>query len=407
MPYNLNSIFSSVIFKTLAQVDLPSGSNQHEINGVNSVREFFETNQPVSGTINWYYFSDGSDTIQSIGSFTFYDARARSAERTGRSEWRMYYTGEFISCAAPGDVLVLARSLNGIIFGLVFQANSAWLRSAQALFQLENATPRMQLITGEDLQEQELEFAKRQILEELGVDVSIPSQEDDDRIAIRELELANEDGRSFPSTNRMSQLAQSLVDVDMRDGDATLLAFLDREERIFRSIEKILVTQKLDNGFSSVDDFISYSLSVQNRRKSRMGYALQNHLSRIFTVRQLKFEPQVTTEGRNKPDFIFPGAREYRDIGFNPELLVMLAAKSSLKDRWRQILDEAKRIPNKHLCTLEQALSVDQTHAMSGRNVTLVIPRAFHTTYTEEQKRNLWSVEQFVDYVRYLQRQLR
>lgn len=407
MPYSLNSIFSSVIFKTLAQVDLPGGSNQHEINGVNAVKEFFETNQPVAGIIHWHYFSDESDTIQSVGNFTFYDARARSAERTGRSEWRMYYTGEFIGCATPGDVLVLARSLNGRIFGLVFQANSSWLRSAQVLFQFENATPRMQLITGEDLQEQELEFARRQILEELGVGVSIPSQEDDDEIAARELGLANEDGRDFPSTDRMSKLAQSLIDADLRDGDAALLAFLDREERIFRSIEKILVAQKLEEGFSSVDDFISYSLSVQNRRKSRMGYALQNHLSKIFTARQLRFEPQVTTEGRNKPDFIFPGAREYRDMGFNPALLVMLAAKSSLKDRWRQILDEAERIPNKHLCTLEQAISVDQTRAMTGRNVTLVIPKAFHVTYTEEQQRNLWSIEQFVDYIKFLQRQLR
>lgn len=407
MPYNLNSIFSAVIFKTLAQVDLPGGSNQHEINGVNTVRDFFETNQPISGTINWHYFSDGADTLRSTGSFTFYDARARSAERTGRSEWRMYYTGEFISCAIPGDVLVLARSLSGIIFGLVFQANSSWLRAAQVLFQLNDVTSRMQLINSEGLQGQQLEFTKRQILEELGVEVSIPSQEEDDEIAVRELALANEGGRGFPSTNRMSQLAQSLVDVDLRDGDAALVAFIDREERIFRAIEKILVTQKLDEGFSSVDDFISYSLSVQNRRKSRMGYALQNHLSRIFTVRQLRFQPQVITEGRNKPDFIFPGAREYQDTGFNPELLVMLAAKSSLKDRWRQILDEAERIPNKHLCTLEQAISVDQTRAMTGRNVTLVIPRAFHETYTEEQQRNLWSIEQFIDYVISLQRQLR
>lgn len=404
MSYNLNSIFSAVIFKTLAQVDLPGGSNQHEINGDNAVKGFFETTQPISGAINWHYFSDEAETLQSTGSFTFYDARAKSAERTGRSEWRMYYTGEFISHANPGDVLVLARTLDGIIFGLVFQQNSSWLRTAQVLFQMEDATPRMQLITSENLQGQGLELAKRQILEELGIEISIPSSEDDEEIAARELTLANEGGKKFPSTNRMSDLAQSLVDVDLEDADLALVAFIDREERIFRAIEKILVTSKLSEGFSSVDDFISYSLSVQNRRKSRMGYALQNHLSKIFIEKQLRFEPQVITEGRNKPDFIFPGGREYHNAGFNPELLVMLAAKSSLKDRWRQILDEAERIPNKHLCTLEQAISVDQTRAMTGRNVTLVIPSTFHATYTEDQQRNLWSVNQFVDYVKTLQR---
>jgi len=403
MSYNLNSIFSAVIFKTLAQVDLPGGSNQHEINGDNAVKGFFETTQPISGTINWYYFSDEAETIQSTGSFTFYDARAKSAELTGRSEWRMYYTGEFLSHVKPGDTLILARTLNGVIFGLVFQNNSSWLRTAQALFKLENATPRMQLITSEGLQSQELEFAKRQILEELGIEISIPSSEDDDEIADRELTLANEEGRNFPSTSRMSELAQSLVDVDLGDADFALVAFIDREERIFRAIEKIIVTRKLNEGFTSVDDFISYSLSVQNRRKSRMGYALQNHLSKIFSVKQLRFDSQVTTEGRNKPDFIFPGEREYHDAGFNPELLIMLAAKSSLKDRWRQILDEAERIRNKHLCTLEQAISAEQTRAMTGKNVTLVIPNTLHATYTESQQRNLWSINQFIDYVRTLQ----
>jgi len=404
MLYSLNSIFSAVIFKTLVQVDLPGGSHQHEINGVNSVKEFFETGQSISGTISWHYFSDDSEPLQDTGSFTFYDARARSTDRTGRTEWRMYYSGDFLSCAQPGDVLVLTRTLGGMIFGLIFQNNSSWLRTAQVLFQLGNVTPRMQLITRESLQSQELEFARRQILEELGIEISIPSQADDDEIAVRELALANKLGRDFPSTSRMSELAQSLVEVDLRNADAALLAFVDREEKVFRAIEKILVTRKLEEGFLSVDDFISYSLSVQNRRKSRMGFALQNHLSRIFTARQLRFDAQVITEGRNRPDFIFPGGQEYHDLDFNAELLVMLAAKSSLKDRWRQILDEAERIPSKHLCTLEQAISVDQTRAMAGRMVTLVIPSAFHVTYTAEQQRNLWSIDQFVDYVKSVQR---
>lgn len=400
MPYNLNSIFSAVIFKTLVQVDLPGGSNQHEINGVRAVREFFETDEPISGAIRWHYFSDDSDSLRDTDTFTFYDARAENPNRT---EWRMYYYGDFLRCAQPGDVLVLARTLSGEIFGLIFQNNSSWLRIAQALFQFENATSGMQLISSENLESQELELAKRQILDELGIEISIPSMEDDDEIAVNELTTAREANRDFPSTSRMAQLAQSLVDVDFQNADEALLAFIDREERIFRAIEKILVAEKLAEGFASVDDFIGYSLSVQNRRKSRMGFALQNHLSRIFTVRQLRFDAQVVTEIRNKPDFIFPGIREYRDATFDSELLIMLAAKSSLKDRWRQILDEAERIPNKHLCTLERAISVDQTRTMSARNVTLVIPSAFHSTYTEAQQTDLWSINRFIEYVRDLQ----
>jgi hypothetical protein len=81
----------------------------------------------------------------------------------------------------------------------------------------------------------------------------------------------------------------------------------------------------------------------------------------------------------------------------------MLAVKSSCKERWRQILDEAERIPNKHLCTLEQAISIDQTRAMMNRNVTLVIPSGFHHTYSAEQQDGLWSINRFIDYVRFKQ----
>src|SRR5512135_70891 len=46
-------------------------------------------------------------------------------------------------------------------------------------------------------------------------------------------------------------------------------------------------------------------------------------------------------EASNKPDFIFPGEKEYRDATFNAALLVMLGVKSTSKDRWRQVLTEA------------------------------------------------------------------
>jgi hypothetical protein len=404
MPDSLNSIFNAVIFKTLAQVDLPErGSNQHEINGVAALKDFFEKEQQVSGTISWHYFTDDSDPLQSSGNFTFYDARAKSASRTGRTEWRMYYSGDFLSCANPGDVLILARTLSGTIFGLIFQNGSGWLRIAQVLFQFEGATPRLQLITSDDLQGQKLEFAKRQILEELGLEVSIPLSIDDNEIAVRELALANKEGKSFPSTKRMAELAHTLVDVDITNNDSTLIAYIDREERIFRAIEKILVDKKLKQGFSSVDDFIEYSLSVQNRRKSRMGYALQNHLAKLFTENKLIFEAQALTEGKSKPDFIFPGEKQYHDKKYKTDLLVMLAAKSSCKERWRQILDEAERITNKHLCTLEQAISVDQTSVMFDRKVTLVIPSTLHSTYTTAQRKNLWTVNQFIDFVKFKQ----
>jgi hypothetical protein len=55
-----------------------------------------------------------------------------------------------------------------------------------------------------------------------------------------------------------------------------------------------------------------------------MGYSLQNQLAALFDSLKLRYEAQALTEGKNKPDFIFPGAKEYRDQSFRSELLVML-----------------------------------------------------------------------------------
>src|SRR5215470_8446901 len=152
-----------------------------------------------------------------------------------------------------------------------------------------------------------------------------------------------------------------------------------REEQLFRA-QREIVEGRVKAGFDDVDEFVAFSLSVHNRRKSRMGYSLQNQLSAIFDQYGLKYEAQSVTEGNNKPDFLFPGSKQYQDVKFDASLLIMLGAKSTLKDRWRQILTEAARIPNKHLCTLEPGISTNQTDEIKRHAVQLVVPEAFHET---------------------------
>ena len=125
-----------------------------------------------------------------------------------------------------------------------------------------------------------------------------------------------------------------------------------------------------------------------------------NHLAELFTHHGLRFTPQARTEASNKPDFIFPGEREYHDATFDAALLVMLGVKSTSKDRWRQVLTEADRIPRKHLCTLEAGISTKQTDEMARQQLTLVVPAGLHTTYTAAQRSAMLSVADFVEFVR-------
>jgi hypothetical protein len=389
---DLTSVFSHVAHKELVAVDLPHrGSNQHELNGVKALREFFRTEGRVQGTISWHYFADDAEPIQETTSFTFYDGREKDPNRS--AEWRLYYPGNFLAHADVGDRLFLARSKSGALFGLVFQDGSAWLRAAAVLFGTDSNQRTLALVPHASLHSQELELLRRQILDELGLELVVPAVGSDSEIMVKKY------GRTFPSTKEMAVFARSQVEVDPNHTDETLIRWLNREEELFRALEEVIIGERLQEGFKSVDDFIQYSLSVQNRRKSRMGFALQNHLSELFTFHRLRFKAQARTEGNNRPDFLFPGETEYRDQTFNPAQLIMLGVKSTSKDRWRQVLDEADRITNKHLCTLEPGISTKQTDAMRNRRLTLVVPSELHATYTEKQREEMMNIEAFIDFV--------
>ena len=389
--------FKAVSFKSLAQVDLPGGSNQHEVGSPLALRKVFGETE-ISGEMDWYFFSDSCETQKEKSRFTYYDSRRKNPNRA--PEWRLYYYSEFLECASPGDILILAVSNSDVVYGLVFENGSSWLKAGKILFELESPEERMKLVSDQFLNQSKLEFTKQLILEELEIDYAFPIKPNDEQI------ITDKFGKEFPRTSMMSQFAREQIEVDISKPDEALLLWLKREEELFKALESILVREKINAGFTDVEDFISYSLSVQNRRKSRMGYALENHLTELFENNSIRYERGKTTEGKRKPDFLFPGQSEYLLPDYDAELLVMLGVKSSCKERWRQVLAEADRIDNKHLCTLEAGISESQMDEMKSRNLTLVIPEEVQSTYSVNQVNCMLSIEGFIDYVKFTQRNL-
>ena len=92
---------------------------------------------------------------------------------------------------------------------------------------------------------------------------------------------------TFPKTAIFSDFVrETLPDVIPLDGpDVALLSWMDQEEKLFRRMERHIVSERLMSGFASddgadVDGFIKFSLSVQNRRKARAGYAFETTLKK-------------------------------------------------------------------------------------------------------------------------------
>lgn len=86
--------------------------------------------------------------------------------------------------------------------------------------------------------------------------------------------------------------------------------------------------------------------------------------------------------------------------------MISLAAKTTCKDRWRQVINEANRLRDKpkYLCTLQQGISATQMDEMQEENVILVVPKPYITTYPRDRQDRIWTLAQFIDYVRNVER---
>jgi len=80
----------------------------------------------------------------------------------------------------------------------------------------------------------------------------------------------------------------------------------------------------------------------------------------------------------------------------------MLAAKTTCKNRWRQIINEADRIATKHLLTLQEGVSEGQFREMTEAGVRLVVPAGLHRAFPESVKPHLITLESFIGDVRLL-----
>jgi hypothetical protein len=392
----LSEYFDGVARKQLRAVDAePTRSNQHEVGTTPEMRRFLGERKHAFPAI-FIWLSTEQESFSEPGTLTMYDSRENQPQRS--AEWRLYYSSNAVTEAMQeGDALFLALRTDGSLFFVVTPQESPAQDQLSWLFGFEGQ-PELRFAAHEVAgdEDAQLDFSARLILDELGIEYEDPEANTLDAIIERF-------GLAFPKTLEFSNLARlTLPEVSPRDNpDTALIAWLDHEEAMFRRLERRIVSERLKRGFivdgeADVDGFLRYSLEVQNRRKSRMGRALENHLSAVFRAFDLNFEPQAVTEQGNTADFLFPEAVSYHDPTFSADRLTFLAAKSTCKDRWRQILPEAQRIWPKHLLTLEPAISLAQTDQMRTERVQLVVPEQIQLSYREPQRSWLQSLADFI-----------
>jgi hypothetical protein len=207
----------------------------------------------------------------------------------------------------------------------------------------------------------------------------------------------------FPESRTMSAKARETVlacvrAIAQKSCDDQLLAFVGAELALFRMVERRMHEAEVQRAFTNIDDFVNTAHRILNARKARAGRALENHVEFLLTEAGVPFEMRAVVDG-TRPDVLLPGQRAYEDAqrgAYPVEKLIMVGVKTTCKDRWRQVLNEAPLIATKHILTMQEGISPKQLEEMHRSNVVLVVPKELHAQYPKEHAIALLDVETFV-----------
>ncbi len=206
------------------------------------------------------------------------------------------------------------------------------------------------------------------------------------------------DGRTFSETARRV-LADCIREFVNASPDDALTLCMDTEYRLFRFVERRLCQPDISRLFRDVDDFLQTAARIMNRRKARAGRSLENHVDYLLTDARVPHVMRPTSID-GEPDVVIPDERSYHDAAFPRDRLFIVGVKTTCKDRWRQVLNEGRQVPRKHILTMQQGISTNQLREMNAANVTLIVPAPLHRDYPPERPVTMLNVSEFIQTVR-------
>lgn len=198
---------------------------------------------------------------------------------------------------------------------------------------------------------------------------------------------------------RTRQILQMCLDnFESFSPDEVLIKSVETEYRLFQTVERQICQPEVTRLFRSVDDFLQTAARIMNRRKARAGRSLENHVEYLLNEAGIPHKMRPKIDG--KPDIIIPSEDAYNDPNYPVERLFIVGVKTTCKDRWRQVLNEGRRVPGKHILTTQKGISSAQLEEMHTANVTLVVPQKLHSDYPAARNITIMNLEGFLGSVR-------
>ncbi|MDO8593236.1 MAG: type II restriction endonuclease [bacterium] len=203
-------------------------------------------------------------------------------------------------------------------------------------------------------------------------------------------------GKDF-SKATLKFISECVSNFEKMTADDAILECYKSEYRLFQIVERRICQPEISRLFKDVDDFLKTAASIMNRRKSRAGRSLENHMDYILNRAKVPHEMRPGIDGR--PDIVIPNKSAYLSSHYPLNKLFIVGVKTTCKDRWRQVLNEAKRVKKKHILTLQPSISVNQLNEMHAAGVSLIVPEKLKNDYPKNHPLEILSLEKFIQYV--------
>lgn len=138
-------------------------------------------------------------------------------------------------------------------------------------------------------------------------------------------------------------------------------------------------------------------LSASQQRKTRAGRSFEHHIAAALTAGRIRFVEQAVTGGR-RPDFVMPDLEQLHNHNRAREGALVLAAKTTLRERWKQVSSERLNC-DVFLATVDDRVAAPSIREMADADIRLVVPESLKTSKESwyHDQENVLSFREFFD----------
>lgn len=159
------------------------------------------------------------------------------------------------------------------------------------------------------------------------------------------------------------------------------------------------VVRRMVDGVGEIDRIM---LSASQQRKSRAGYSFEHQIEAMLIAGHIPFAKQVVMDARKRPDFVLPSLKHLRADLNGPARGLILSAKTTLRERWKQVEHEMGG-SDLFLATVDETIAANAIEDMASMNITLVVPESLKQSKSTEYVRHA----NVMDFASFFGRELR